>query len=119
MPCQICNLSFNMKPCEHSNGIVTKELIKINNFTMQGYIEPYIESIYKDLHLDCPCKECLIKMMCMSNQLNKPHCGSYYELIGRSKPIFDRCHEKRVEMRNISCDDLYKSNKSNRKGRRQ
>jgi len=114
MPCPTCNKVFHTKPCEHTDGILTElELSKSLHFTNmdQKYLHPYISAIYLDLYLNCPCMECLVKMICNSNVKKQPRCDTYYELLDRSKPIFVRCQNIREESQSKYYETLKKSSK--------
>lgn len=81
MPCTICNALFHTRPCEHPSGILEyyDKLIKITNFSS------YILAVYKDLHDICPCKECLVKIVCNPGI---KHCVEYNSLIEKVKIYF-------------------------------
>lgn len=94
MPCNVCENIFKVRPCETTGvtlsvqsgleSLGSKYITKL----YQEYLLPYINSVYKDLTLFCPCKECLVRSAC----INGASCDQYTELMNRSKPIFNRLH---------------------------
>jgi hypothetical protein len=60
MPCKTCHELFVITPCKHSTGIFTKELLKRGHESVAELTHYYL--LLKER---CPCKECLIKMMCL------------------------------------------------------
>jgi hypothetical protein len=87
MPCQACKISFSENiPCLHPTGIlgdgehIYMTVNKIAQIDKYGY-DRCTKDIYKELHFNCPCKDCLIKMMC--KEMFDERCDSYKELINK------------------------------------
>jgi hypothetical protein len=72
MPCKTCHELFNITPCEHPTGIFTEGLFKIN---YRG--DANIPHYYPVLKEKCPCKECLIKTICLEG--DKCRVGIYID----------------------------------------
>jgi hypothetical protein len=60
MPCKTCHELFNITPCEHPTGIFHEGLLK-SKYKLVTEITYY----YPVLKEKCPCKECLIKTICL------------------------------------------------------
>lgn len=81
MPCLTCRNTFKVTPCEHKDGI-------INTFNLTSYILPEssvvfektVFKLFKNLHDRCPCKECLVKVMCKHGGKCPPYHKILYEI---------------------------------------
>jgi hypothetical protein len=60
MKCKKCHAIFETVPCEHP--------IVWRDSSWMAY--------YRYMNKGCPCKDCLIKMVCYD------YCGDFYELLG-------------------------------------
>jgi hypothetical protein len=90
MPCSSCYDLFTMIPCIHSTGELhcnksTKTefdgkyfLINIDDSMISPSTRQRLKNLYKLLHDQCPCKECLVKSICCRNS---PDCETYYSLV--------------------------------------
>lgn len=79
MPCKVCRKVFVITPCKHPTGIFEESLANNGVFyhapfassqaTLKEIINRYnffnIYRYYKLLKARCPCKECLIKGICI------------------------------------------------------
>lgn len=91
MPCGACVVGFNQKPCEHLTGTIDGEE------AIRKYVGRYIPhekdgfvlcmvACYKELHYNCPCRECLVKITC--NLKFDERCDEYKELINKIHRIY-------------------------------
>lgn len=93
MPCQLCSKQFTTIPCKHKDGILSKKELSENNYfnsLTQSDMMPYVEIAYKTLYQECPCKECIVKMICDIGRL----CRDFKDILAKNRPIFYRCYEK-------------------------
>jgi hypothetical protein len=67
MPCIFCDHFYNFKPCEYKSGKL---------FTPQVSYS-FVRFSFSKLNKACPCKDCLVKSMCKTDNL----CEDYIELI--------------------------------------
>jgi len=90
MPCIICRDTLKTSPCEHRTGIIsdyefeTEMVIDGGRGWFKASHLPVYVVGYKELHHKCPCKECLIKMICTKNSNDADTsdiCEEYYKLI--------------------------------------
>jgi hypothetical protein len=92
MPCQACKVSFSGNiPCLHPTGKLGDEehVYMTINKVLQGDKYGYdrcMKDIYKELHFNCPCKDCLIKMMC--KEMFDERCDSYKNIINKYISIY-------------------------------
>lgn len=63
MPCKVCRKVFVITPCKHPTGIFEESLA--NKEIINRYNFFNIHRYYKLLKARCPCKECLIKGICI------------------------------------------------------
>jgi hypothetical protein len=85
MPCPACKISFSIDPCKHESGefIGIEILIDLRYKSVSesiGYKEFTMEC-FKELHFNCPCKECLVKMQC--NLKFDDRCDEYKQMIDK------------------------------------
>lgn len=97
MPCLACKSNYTILPCEHPTGVidessrekirsrVSRANITISNSEMYGF-DKCNDKCYKELHFNCPCKNCLIKTMC--NEKFDDRCQEYIELIDKHYKIY-------------------------------
>lgn len=89
MPCKACRHQFRTIPCEHKTGIDGKPIDNlIHKFTPEyeyGYLK-FVSQVYKELHFNCPCSECLTKMMC--NLRYEDRCDEYKNLVDKIRDIY-------------------------------
>ena len=64
MPCKSCRILFVITPCKHPTGIFTKDLMIPNTSTTWEVLPHY----YPLLKEGCPCKECLINVICIDGR---------------------------------------------------
>jgi hypothetical protein len=85
MPCPACDISYTVRPCEHETGIlIEKDVTKIKEFRPILYSDNAIvfhTKVYKDLHFNCPCRNCLVKATC--NVEYPKRCEEYRNIIER------------------------------------
>jgi len=95
MPCGACVVGFNKKPCEHATDKINEHDEDLRQCVSKlspghnhpGYIECMVDC-FKELHFNCPCKECLVKVTC--NLVYEKRCDQYKELIDKiNKKHFD------------------------------
>jgi hypothetical protein len=85
MPCRVCERSAIISPCKHPDGIITITefmdiaiMDTIPSISLSRYVK-----IFKNLHDNCPCKECLINSIC-ANKVNynaNELCDIYKNLV--------------------------------------
>ena len=90
MPCSSCYNLFVMKPCTHPTGElyyktpfkreITSEVLrgKITESMVSNITKQRLRNLYKLLHDQCPCVECLVKSIC---GMKSPDCETYYSLV--------------------------------------
>jgi len=85
MPCRVCERSTTISPCKHIDGIITtKEFMSIAimdtlpSISLSRYVK-----IFKNLHDNCPCKECLVNPICAGTKNYKSNelCDAYKRLV--------------------------------------
>jgi hypothetical protein len=85
MPCRVCERSTTISPCKHTDGIISaKEFMDIAimdtipSISLSRYVK-----IFKNLHDNCPCKECLINSICANttNYKSNELCDTYKNLV--------------------------------------
>jgi len=64
MPCKSCRGLFVITPCKHPTGIFTEELM-IPDTTTSWLELPHYYPLLKER---CPCKECLINVICTNGR---------------------------------------------------
>ena len=93
MPCLICKKTILVFPCEHKDGIINKDNFKevtiqkdLRDWYLENELLVYIEA-YKELHDRCPCKDCLLKTMCMREDVEDLDeiCEKYSGIINSIK----------------------------------
>jgi len=84
MPCILCNRSVTIIPCKHINGILTiEEFVSISKLNPNPSLSLLTyTNAYKNLHDDCPCKDCLIKPMCCEDNKATDLCDAYKIKVG-------------------------------------
>lgn len=101
MPCPVCKLSFNVNPCEHQTGIITldtKESIVehitpvLTSYLKGSTLNKFMEALYLQLHNNCPCIECLVKVMCTEGHA----CEKYNKLLHNLKKIADKGYQDKI-----------------------
>jgi len=90
MPCTICRETLMIPPCEHRTGIISGYDLECGiidrgrGWFKASELPEYIRG-YEILHHRCPCKGCLIKMICTKNSSIDAYtsdiCEEYYKLI--------------------------------------
>lgn len=93
MPCQACQNVFYIIPCESKSGLVAPHEIKDvderrffvasqkpgRKKTKEKVID-YVASFYRMMKDECPCKLCIVKMMC---DYSRTRCPIYKELLDK------------------------------------
>lgn len=101
MPCPVCKLSFNTNPCEHQTGIITLDTkenivehisLVLTSFLKGSTLHRFMEALYLELHNNCPCKECLVKVMCQEGHA----CEKYNKPLKKLKKIADQGYQDRI-----------------------
>jgi hypothetical protein len=67
MPCTSCSNTFGLEPCKHSDGNLNVDDIPLSKYISKNSQDDFRKTViklYKNLHNDCPCIECLVKMIC-------------------------------------------------------
>lgn len=89
MPCPACNRTYLLPPCKHETGILcSKDMY--SKVTFDDIPEIFKQSfayctivfqieVYKALHYNCPCKNCLVKATCDVEYTKR--CSEYIDLI--------------------------------------
>lgn len=91
MPCPACDRTYYVPPCKHETGIlITKDRYLTASYadipgifrvaTLDCTIVFHVEA-YKELHFNCPCKECLVKVVCDA-QFDE-RCPEYINIIDK------------------------------------
>jgi hypothetical protein len=87
MPCRVCERSTTIFPCKHIDGIITaKEFMSIAKMDILPSISlSHYTKIFKSLHDNCPCKECLINSICANKKNYNPNelCDAYKKIVDR------------------------------------
>jgi len=90
MPCSTCNNLFVIKPCTHPTGELYYKtpfkreidsevlIVNITESMLSSITKQRLRNLYKLLHDQCPCVECLVKSIC---SMKSPDCETYYSLI--------------------------------------
>lgn len=101
MPCGLCELTFNSKPCEHPTGILTREEALIVNFStlkFRNSYADYVMAYHKTLHSKCPCISCLVKMICYKDySIEMVECEEYSILMDKLNPLFMVCYNQTLD----------------------
>jgi len=90
MPCNICYEVFKTKPCEQfktttltvDTSLFLLESKYINDVLYKALLLPHLTSIFHDLRMNCPCKECLVRSACTNGR----NCDKYMEIANRNQP---------------------------------
>lgn len=65
MPCQTCNMIFKINPCDHQDGILRDG----QDIFIEKRLSIYdLKKQYYNLYIKCPCKECLVRPVCISGR---------------------------------------------------
>jgi hypothetical protein len=67
----MCKSLYVCKPC-------SKEKVEIKDKLVAGFNKTYIKIMFKTLRKNCPCIECLVKVVCLKDRFN---CDSYVALL--------------------------------------
>lgn len=82
MPCKFCEMDYYIPPCK-SDGILTVEnvtderVMLFTKISQNGIKLELVEEMslqYKMQQEDCPCKECLVKIICNEAITCEPYC---------------------------------------------
>lgn len=71
MPCKMCEEMYVGKPCN-------KEKLKFKDGFIINFNKYYVKNMFKILRKNCPCTECLVKVVCFKHRLD---CDSYLTLL--------------------------------------
>jgi hypothetical protein len=80
MPCTSCNNIFMILPCKHSDGNLDMSSVSITKHISRHSADDFKKTViklYKSLHDDCPCIECLVKVICRHGV----KCSIYHDLL--------------------------------------
>lgn len=79
MPCYICNYYFKYKPCDSNKPIVIISEDKNIEHSVKLLTRKYI--LMND---HCPCKNCLVKIMCSEI------CMPFHSMISKEEPVKEK-----------------------------
>lgn len=74
MPCRLCESTYVNRPCEVKNMIVKESHVELFNYK-------FITKYYQMLTTECPCKECLVKSICLNSRLE---CDIYLTFLEKA-----------------------------------
>jgi hypothetical protein len=87
MPCKICDLVYENRPCsgipyngKKGDMFYTHEP---ERYILKSLTKETFETRYYRLRDECPCKDCLVKMMCEQGRLQ---CSPWYHFCRQIKP---------------------------------
>jgi len=87
MPCTFCNNIFPILPCKHSDGNLDISRISLaKQISRHSAVKMTVVNIYRMLHTNCPCIECLVKMMCKHGVM----CPPYHDLLVEAAQHVDK-----------------------------
>jgi len=75
MPCFLCNAIYKDKPCESNE-------IKIIDKPCENYNKKYLIKYFELIHDNCPCINCVVRIVCENERLN---CPEYLTLLSDIK----------------------------------
>jgi hypothetical protein len=86
MPCQGCINVFYVKPCESIEGKIEPSGIKnikertffVSKRGKKSKVIDFVSSFYTESYKDCPCRECLVKIVC---DYSKYKCSKYKDFL--------------------------------------
>jgi hypothetical protein len=72
MPCQVCRTKFIFNPCQETLNSRQEAPIEV------GLKSLFDQNLYEDFKEKCPCKECLIKIVCYDSRMD---CFNYLDFL--------------------------------------
>lgn len=85
MPCPLCEAIYQYKPCTTSKVELDDFLKTQVSLINMNYTETYNMDFYRELSKECPCKECLVKVVCFKDRFN---CSDYAEFTRKISPYY-------------------------------